>query len=287
MQNGNTLDYAKDYNRSLIYITSADKTPSSKSNTDFNISFFSGDTNLMKVKKFTLSSFSTNNLFNNIGLYNNTLGLYYQEIDPPGPSVPAYIVVPPGYYNATQLASSIQSIARSTYPLLINMTCVFDTTTFKFSLYSGDANINLIIAPVIYGGGFEPRLEGALAYIMGFSTLPTLTNPTITANTLPQLNIQNIYLFSSRLSQNRNYRTNNNQGSTQTSLLLSIPLNTTAYGAGVNWLQMAGGENQRSDLYYSMDTQISQLDFSLRDQYGNILECPNNNNVNLEFIIQY
>jgi hypothetical protein len=287
MQNGNTLDYAKDYNRSLIYITSADKTPSSKSNTDFNISFFSGNTNLMKVKKFTLSSFSTNNLFNNIASYNNTLGLYYREISPPSPSVPAYVIIPSGYYNATQLAAIIQQTARANYPVLANMTCVFDTTTYKFTLTSGDANYNLIIAPVVLNGGFEPRLEGALAYIMGFSTLPSAESPSITANTLPQLNIQNIYLYSSKLSQNRNYRTNSSQGSTQTSLLLSIPLNTTSYGAGVNWLQMAGGENQRSDLYYSMDTQISQLDFSLRDQYGNILECPNNNNVNIEFIIQY
>jgi len=287
MQNSNTLDYAKDYNRSLIYITSADKTSGSRSNTDFNISFFSGNTDLMKVKKFTLSSFSTNNLFNNVASYNNTLGLYYQEISPPGPSVPAYIIVPAGYYNATQLAAIIQTTARANFPVLVNMTCTFNTTTYKFTLTSGDANYNLIIAPIVFNGGFEPRLEGALAYNMGFSVLPTAESPSITANTLPQLNIQNIYLHSSRLSQNRNHRTNNKQSSTQTSLLLSIPLNTTAYGAGVNWLQMAGGENQRSDLYYSMDTQISKLDFILRDQYGNVLECPDNNNVNIEFIIQY
>lgn len=287
MQNGSSLDYISDYNRSLIYMTSADKTPSSPSNTNFNISFLSGNTNLMKVKKFTLTSFSTNNLFNNIGSYNNTLGLYYQEISPPSPSVPAFIVIPSNYYNATQLAEMIQLTARANYPVLSNMTCTFDTTTYKFTLTSGDSNVNIIIAPVILGGGFQQRIESSLAYIMGFSTLPSSESISITANTLPQLNIQNIYLYSSRLSQNKSFRTNNNQSSTQTNLLLSIPLNITPYGGSVNWQQIGGGENQRSDLYYAIDNQIDQIDFVLRDQYGNILECPPNNNVNIEFIIQY
>lgn len=286
MQNGSNLDYTRDYNTSLIYLNSVDKTPSSVSNTNFYISFLSGNFALTKIKKLTFTSFSTNNLFNNIASYNNTLGLYYQENSVPSPSVPAYIIVPPSYYNATQLASVIQATARANYPLLMNMTCTFDTTTYKFSLYSGDPNIDLIIAPVVLNQGFSPRQEGSLSWLMGFTSLPTAQAPTITANTLPQLNIQNIYLFSSKLSQNKSFRTNNQQSSTQTNLLLSFPLDTVAYGATVNWLSV-GGENQRGDLYYSIENQMDQIDFILRDEFGNILESPPNNTVKMEFIVHY
>ena len=287
MQTGSDLEYTRDYNTSLIYMNSSDKSPNSVSNTNFYINFIAPNHELNKIKKLTFSSFTVNNLFNNVASYNNTLGLYYQQITPAGPSVPAYIVVPTGYYNATQLAAIIQLTARANFPVLANMTCVFDTTTYKFTLTSGDANFNLIIAPVVLNAGFEPRLQGALAYNMGFTILPTAESISITADTLPQLNIQNIYLYSSKLSQNKSFRTNNQQAGTQTNLLLSFPLYNIPYGASCNWLQTGGGHNLRGDLTYAVENQMNQIDFTLRDEYGNILESPANNNIKMEFMVQY
>jgi hypothetical protein len=286
MQNGNNLSYTKDYEIASIYINSADKVPSSVSSTNFQVAFSSTGRALSQVKKLTFTSFSTNNLFNNIASYNNTLGLYYRQIAPPGPSVPAYIIVPAGYYNATMLASMIQATGRANIPALPLMTCTFNTTTYKFTLTSGDANFDLIIAPVVLNGGFSPRLEGALAWNMGFTSLPTPEATSLTAPYIPSLNLQNIYVYSNKLAPVKGYRSNNEQSSNQTNLLLSIPLGMTAYGATVNY-NSVGGTNQRGDTIYSVDNQIDQVDFRLCDQYGNVLEGPLNNIVCLEFFAHY
>jgi hypothetical protein len=285
MQNGSSLEYTKDYNTSLIYINSNDKTPSSRTSTDFNIAYASTGRAISQVKKLTFTSFSTNHLFKNVASYNNTLGLYYQQIAPPGPSVPAYIIVPPDWYTATSLAAMIQFTGRANIPALPNMTCTFDTTTYKFTLTSGDANFNIIIAPIVLNGGFEPRLQGALAWNMGYTVLG-IESTSLTADTLPQLNIQTIYIYSSKLSPIRSYRSNFQQSSSQTNLLLTIPLNNTAYGATVNWLSV-GGSNQRGDIIYSSEIQLDQLDFKLCDQYGNVLEAPANNAIYMEFLSHY
>ena len=286
MQTGMNLSSTKDYDTSLIYINSADKTPSSVSSTDFQISFGSVGYALAHVKKLTFSSFSTNHLFYNVATYNNTLGLYYVQVAPPGPSVPAYIVVPPNWYTATSLAAMIQATGRANIPALVSMTCTFDTTTYKFTLTSGDANYNLIIAPVVLNGGFDGRLQGALAWNIGFTSLPTAEATSLTAPSLPSLNIPNIYLYSSKLAATKSYRSNNQQSSNQTSLLQSFPLNTTTYGATVNWLNV-GGSNQRGDNIFSIDYQLDQIDFKLCDQYGNVLQSQPNNNVYIEFIVHY
>jgi hypothetical protein len=241
---------------------------------------------LSQVKKLTFTSFSTNNLFYNVASYNNVLGLYYVQIAPPGPSVPAYIIVPPGYYNATQLASMIQTTGRANIPALVNMTCSFDTNTYKFTLTSGDANFNLIIAPVVYNAGFTPRLEGALAWNMGYTSLPTPESTTLTAPSIPSLNIQNIYIYSNKLASVKGYRSNNQQSSSQTNLLLSIPLGITPYGGTVNY-NSVGGSNQRGDTIYSIDNQIDQVDFRFCDQFGNVLEAPINNIACIEFFAHY
>jgi hypothetical protein len=286
MQVGNNLSYTKDYNTSLIYMNSNDRTPDSISATDFQISFGSTGRALSQVKKLTFTSFSTNHLFYNVASYNNTLGLYYVQVAPPGPSVPAYIVVPPNWYTAASLAAMIQATGRANIPALVSMTCSFDTTTYKFTLTSGDANYNLIIAPVVLGGGFEPRLEAALAWNMGFSILPTPESTSLTANTLPQLNIQNLYIYSTKLSPSRSYRSNNKQSSNQTNLLLSVPLNNTCYGSTVNWLSV-GGSNQRGEIFYSSENQMDQMDFKICDAFGNVLEGPPNNAIAMEFFSHY
>jgi hypothetical protein len=286
MQIGSSLGYTRDYNQSTLFLNSADKTPGSPSQTNFSISYASQGRALQQIKQLSFTRFSTNNLYNNIASYNNTLGLYYQQQEPPGPSVPAYAIVPPGYYTATMLAATIQETVRANFVDLNNFTCVFNTTTYKFTLGSGNPNLALLIAPVVLSGGFTPRLEGALAYLMGFTSLPTAENSTITANTLPQLNIQNIYIYSSKLAPVRSYRSTNQQTSNQSNLLLSVSLATTGYGATVSY-EKIGGDNGRTETFYSIENSMDLCDFRLCDQYGNILECPPNNNSYFEFVAHY
>jgi hypothetical protein len=281
-QVGNNLSYTKDYNTSLIYFNSADKTLDSASNTNFNISFVSTGNALSKVKKLTMTSFSCNNLFNNVASYNNIFALYYRF--QAGPSVPVLPVIPPNYYNATQLCAIIQAYVRDLTPMAA-FTCVFDTTTFKITVASNDPDYELTIANNILNGGFRQRLEGALAWNMGYTQLP-VSDVSITADSLPQLNQQAIYIYSTKLASVKGYRSNGSNQSTITNLLLSIPLYNIAYGSTVNWLSV-GGENQRGDTFYSIENQLDTIDFKLCDTYGNILEAPNNNVITMEFFSHY
>jgi len=278
----NNLQGTKDYNTSLIFLNSADKTLDSVSNNNFNISFASTGNALSKVKKLTMTSFSTNNLFNNVASYNNIFPLYYRFQG--GPSVPVLPTPTPGYYNATQLCAILQAYVRDLTPMAA-FTCVFDTTTFLITIASNDPDYELTLSNDVLNGGFRRRLEGALAYNMGFVTLPR-SGVSITADSLPQLNQQTIYIYSTKLASVKGYRSNGANSSTMTNLLISIPIYDVAYGCIINWLSV-GGSNQRGDTLYAIENQLDNLDFKLCDQYGNVLEAPLNNNITMEFFSHY
>jgi len=285
MNLGSSLEYTRDYNSVLTYFNSADKVPSSKSNTDFSISFLSTGYALQKVKKITLSSFTCMNLFNNVSSYNNVLGLYY-SVFPNPVSIPAYITIAPGYYNATNLASAIQ-IQIQLNPALINATCSFDVNTYKFTIASNNPNIALGLAPVVVNNGFNSRLEGSLQWNIGFTNEVSAISASITADSLPSLSIPTIYIYSSKLSQMKSYKSTNEFSSTKTNLLLSIPMYDVCYGGIVNFTQQGGGGNLRGDLIYSIENQLDQVDFRLCDIYGRVLETTPNNTVQIEFFVHY
>lgn len=275
------LDYLADYNKTLIVLSSADKTSNSASNTDFSISFNSNGQALNKVKKISLSNFSCNNLFYNVASYSNIMELYYYPL---AVETRLFIVVPVGYYNATTLCAYIQAFVRANTSMA-GFTCVFDTTTYYVTMSSNDPMSPINIGAGIINPSFRRRYEGTLAWNLGYTEVPYGISESLTAQSYPSLNLQNVYLYSTKIGSVKSYMSNGIGQSTVSNQILSIPLNTTPYGGTVSWI--SSGSNQRGDLFYSVEQQLDTLDFQLRNEWGNVLETQANNFINLEFLVYY
>ena len=275
------LDYLAVYNKQNVVINSVDKTSGSVSNNDFSISFNAESYAINKIKKLSVSSFTCNNLFRNVASYNNRLGLIYST---GGPSVPVDVVIDPGYYNATQLAAAVQASVIANSPMAA-FTCTFDVLTYKFVLATNDPGYEIYIAPSITNQGFTPRIQGTLAWNMGFTVLPTVQATSITNNSLPSLNIQTIYVYSMRLASNKSWRSDNQSRAVPSNLLITIPIANVQYGSIANWI--SSGSNERGTLVYPREEQISTIDFRLCNEFGNVLESEPNANIAIEFLVYF
>jgi hypothetical protein len=278
------LDYLRVYNKQLVVLSSANKIYPTDTPTNFNISFASNSNQITKLKKIDVTSITFNNLFNNVASYSNSFVLSYTPSGGGGQSV--VVTIPTGFWNATQIASLIQSFITTNVPALSTFTCTFDTTTYLFSMASNNPSTTIQILPIIfnpsYGNNNQP--EGTLAWNIGFVSLPTADAVSITAPVLPSLNIQNVYIYSVKLSNARSYRSNGAYQSTVSNQLISIPLATVPYGATCNWL--ASG-SERGITVYPMENTLDSIDFQLKNEYGSILETQQNSNTSIEFSVYY
>lgn len=282
MQVPSNLSELRDYNKVSIVLTSADKTSAQQSNTRFSIPFTSTGQALSRIKKIGVSSFSCNNLFYNVASYNRTFQLIWFGVGTP--TFYQNIVVPIGYYNATELAALIQAQVIADVPALPNFVCVFDIPSLRFMMESGDPFLTISISPEIINNAFSNRQEGTLAWNMGFQ-LPYPAGINITAQNIPNLNVQNAYIYSVRLASQKAYRSNANDNSVMTNFLISIPLGTTPYGGTANYVST--GLNERGTVYYNVEQLLDSIDILLLNEYGNQLELPPNASVSLEFMIYY
>jgi hypothetical protein len=278
-----TLDELRIYNKQLIRLNSLDKIYGSASNNDFSISFASCGQSLSKVKKIGISNISFNNLFNNVASYNNSFSITYTDQTT---TIPITIIVsiPQGYYNATLLAAAIQASVVLDAPEIPNFVCTFDTTTFRFSMDSGDPNYFIVLNDAVKNP-VSNQNPGTLLYNIGWTVLPFGNTQAITAPYIPSLNLQNVYIFSEKLSSGKSYRSNNGNSSILGNQLLSIPLYNTVYGGTCNWI--SSGNNERGTIIYNIEQQLDQIDMVLLGDYGNVLESPENSPVMIEFIIYY
>jgi hypothetical protein len=287
------LDILKDYNKKLVRLSSSTRTNNNKSYdernsfpTSYQISFTSTGQELNKIKKISLIMFSTNNMFYNVASYNNTMQISYS-----GSVTGLFLVsVPVGYYNATQLATVITSYVVANCPDLPQFVCTFDVNTYKFSLNSGNSSILLTITDAIVNPSTRQYIN-TLAYNMGYTYFPYGAPPSITAlqvltaNTLPTLNIQNIYIFSDKLASAKSFRSDSSNRSIQGNELLNVSLATTPYGATINYTSTDAG--QKTDIIYPIELQLDTIDIQLLNDSGNVLECDYNNNNVFEFMIYY
>jgi len=282
-QVGTNLDYLSVFNKNNVVINSADRTANSISTTNFQVSYQANSFALQKVKKLSVSSFTCNNLFKNVATYNNTLGLIF--IDVTGPTQYDYLVtVPPLYYNATQLAAYIQADVVANVPQVPAFTCIFNTTTFKFEMSPNDVSFFMNFDNLIVNKGFRNTFEGTLLYNLGYDfNTPTAQNQIATS--LPNLNIQTMYIYSVRLAPNKSWRGDGNNNALPSNLLITIPLATTTYGGTVNWI--SSGSNERGILVYPREEQLSTVDFRLCNEYGNVLEGELNSNCAIEFFVYF
>jgi hypothetical protein len=282
-QVGTNLDYLSVFNKNNVVINSADRTANSVSTTNFQVSYQANSFALQKVKKLSVSSFSCNNVFKNVATYNNTLGLIF--IDITGPTQYDYLVtVDPSYYNATQLAAYIQADVVANVPQVPAFTCIFNTTTYKIEMSPNDPNYFMNFDNLIVNKGFRNTFEGTLLYNLGYDfNTPTAANQI--ARSLPNLNIQTIYIYSVRLAPNKSWRGDGNNNALPSNLLITIPLATTTYGGTVNWI--SSGANERGILVYPREEQLSTVDFRLCNEYGNVLEGELNSNCAIEFFVYF
>ena len=287
------LSILKQFNKKLVRLSSSTRTNNNSSfdernsfPTNYQISFTSTGQELNKIKKISLIMFSTNNLFYNVASYNNAMQIAYSG----SVSGLFMIRITPGYYNATQLASAITAYVVANCPDLPLFVCTFDVNTYKFSLNSGDPSILLTITNAIINPNTQQYIN-TLAYNMGYTFFPYGAPPSITAlqiltaNTLPNLNIQNIYVFSDKLASSKSFRSDASNRSIQGNELFNISLATTPYGATVNYTSTDAG--QKTDIIYPIELQLDTIDIQLLNESGNVLECDYNNNNVFEFMIYY
>jgi len=283
------LDVLRQSNKKLVRLTSIDRIgndpaapPQTNSQpTNHQISFNSTGFELTTVKKISLTKFSTNNLFYNVPSYANSFELILYGPSPP--EVSFIIRLPVGYYDAVSLAALVQSNVRAQTGLSTFL-CTFNTTTYRFSMDSGNAGIgiNLGFAVVNPATGLYAQ---TLLFNMGYSYIPFGVGQVLTAPSMPNLNIQNVIITSTKLGSQKSYKSNSNNSSVQITQLLSVSLAQTPYGATVSYESSDAG--QRSDILYAIDQQLDTIDIQLRNETDNILESDFTNNNTIEFTIYY
>ena len=292
MNNPPDLSILKDFNKKIVRIGSSTRTNNAPTFTEFNdlptnytVSFNSTGQELSKIKKIVIKMFSTNNLFYNVASYNNRLEIEYSG----SVSGKFLIQVNPSYYNAQELATAITDYVLANCPSLPLFTCSFNTSTYFFTMDSGDPAISLTITDLIKNPASNQYIN-TLAYNMGYTYFPygshaALANQVLKANSLPNLNIQNIYVFSDKLASTKAFRSDANNRSIQGNELISIALYNIPLGGTVYYTST--GSNEKGTIIYPIELQLDTIDIQLLNETGNILECPYSNNNIMEFTIYY
>lgn len=267
----------RSYNQTLIKLNSCDRTQAATTtNNNFNISFTSTGNAVNKIKKISISTVSTNNLFYNVPTTANKFVINWTD----GVSPQSFMVtIPVNYYNSIALATQIQQSVRE-QTALADFSCVFDVVNYVFVFNSGDPGLTISVGGVVVNSGTN-NFCGSFLYNIGFTSQPTPYDLELTAPSLPSLNIKNIFLFSQRLASAKSYRSNDNNRSTIANEILSIPLGNVVYGGTINYI--SSGSDIRGSLFYAIETQLDTIDFQIQDEYGCILESPTNNTVTIEF----
>ena len=274
-------NYTRNYNQVLIKLNSCDRTqPETSTNSNFNISFTSTGNAINKVKKISVSTVSTNNLFYNLPSTANQFVINWTDgINPQSFKV----TIPVGYYNATALAAIVQESVRN-QTALADFSCVFDVVNFVFVFNSGDAALTISVGGVVVNPGTN-NFCGTLLYNMGYTVQPTPYALELTAPSLPSLNVKNIFLFSQRLASAKSYQSNDNNRSIPANEMISIPLGNVVYGGTINYLST--GSDVRGTITYNYETPFDTIDFQIRDEWGCIVESPPNNTLTIELKANY
>jgi hypothetical protein len=274
-------NYNRDYNQVLVKLNSCDRTqPETSTNSNFNISFTSTGNAINKVKKISVSTVSTNNLFYNVPSTANQFVINWTDgINPQSFKV----TIPVGYYNAIALAAIVQQSVRD-QTALVDFSCVFDVVNYVFVCNSGNGALTISIGGVVTNPGTN-TFCGTLLYNMGYTVQPTPYALELTAPSLPSLNIKNIFLFSQRLASAKSYLSNDNNRSAPANEMLSIGLGNIVYGGTVCYVST--GSDVRGTITYNYETPFDTIDFQVRDEWGCIVESPFNNTLTIELKANY
>jgi len=233
----------------LIYINSDDRTPESKSTSDFMVSY--GNNNkLSRVRNFFIKSISIPNVSYNVYLAS-------PEYNVPEVNVFTYssgsITVTPGFYNMTQLINAIVSD-----PLAIA-----DGMSITVNPITGMLTFTTT-SPVSY---FNLDDGNSMARLLGIDISSVAPGLSFTANNLPDLSgINNVFVSSNALSGSA---TQMIQLKTNKPYVIDIPINEAAHGFYLNYeTQHYELDEIAASAYFNLNT----VDIQLYGPYGRLID---------------
>ena len=233
----------------LIYINSDERTPESKSTSDFTVSF--GNNNkLSRVRNFFIKSISIPNVSYNVYVAS-------PEYNVPKVNVFTYssgsITVAPGFYNMTQLITAITS----------NALAIADGMSISVNPFTGMLTFTTT-NPVSY---FNLTGGNSMARLLGIDISSVAPGLSFTATNLPDLSgINNVFVSSNALSGSA---TQMIQLRTNKPYIIDIPINNAQHGFYLNY------ETQHFELdeisassYFNLNT----IDIQLYGPYGRLID---------------
>jgi hypothetical protein len=250
--------------RRYLRISSEERTPESKSASEFTVNIPSSGGILDSVVAYAVHSAELPNVFDNIGPANNVFSL--------GTPAVVFAIVPPSYYTASSfIAAATAAINAAIAPITVVITLTGIAPKQKF-LFTFSAPVSIIvtpldIAPVAGAAGITATLGPGLA--LQAQSIPNLIGATTA------------YIHSSVLAPS-NLVEANGSFSVVDSIALDKPYGVTCYLATSNELTHLK--------YYrpfeSVKT-LRQITITIRDRDGNILLLPDNFGFTLMLVAFY
>lgn len=229
-------------NTSFIVISSKDKVPNSKSNTDFSYSLGQS----IEVAGVAVKSISIPHTTYNINNRNNTFLVYHA-------STSASLTIPIGQYNSVRFVNALQTVLR-TETTDSSLVVSQDTLTHKLTITS---TVPLRIST-------DPSVS-PLGKVIGLgdtegSTFPVVNTLLFTAPDIPDLGgVKNYYISSRTLVQSSNAVF---KGGFHLPLLMSIPV-TVPFGL-VNHYE--ADDINLGIRYFSRSQNIQHIDIKILDE---------------------
>jgi hypothetical protein len=255
--------------------------------TSFRSNFYDRDTNctinltqnriINNVVKINLNSVTICNNFYNVASYNNKFILFVIINQDPQ----FYeIVVPPAYYNTTQLAATLQELIRVHAPLT---TVAWSDTYKRFFVNTNDGLTKIRFGP---DGPLKNFLQNNFLYIVGLplNGVPYEADDTnsLFPNAPALFGATNVYIMSNKLVSGKSVLnvlgpndadTDRDLQSQNGSEIMSLGI-TAAYGAYQTYYDQG---SERGDYVLSQGIALDSIDLKVVDEFGNVLETDANN----------
>jgi len=227
------------------------------------------DTDLNRVKEFTIQSACVPNVFNNVD--GDSIAVNYVP-NGGGASVPLLLAIPDGFYSTAQLMAQLKTVIDASLPVGSTITFTQDPITNKISfttvLLDSIQFEDIITNPL---STVSPKIGNndllAPATLGTFDAIPALAGEQYVF-----LNSQTLNLAKTRLSNGL-----------AVSTTISLPVNV-AYGQNIYYENNGDTTN---DVIFNAPTDISNLAFTLRAQDGRNLPLPDNHPITIILKVFY
>ena len=276
------LQTLRAYSEQIVRVSTANRSDLSDPDTNCIINFQnSAASGLSKIIQIDLDTISICNNFRNIATYNNSFLFEWYD----GTLQSEIINITPGYYEASQLAATMQTEIQAYVP---TATVIYDTTINRFKFASNSATGISLLVNVQQTKFFE----NSFLYTIGaeFSGQPLDTAFTL-RNRPALFGATQLYFISDKLGYGKctytkvlNEATPRLVSSTNINQIFSLNIDSQ-FGTYQSYYDQ--GSN-RGTICYPSPVQLDSFDFKVVDNVGNILEPDSTNTpIMLNFRIKY